>query len=366
MSRDENRLTMALTFFQEDKAFILAMGYDKLEYGVLSEFYRLNNIIEKELHISPQYEEAPAYYIGKMLEENPRYAATYIDVAVGYEKFAQQGNLYAKGRLACMYYCSFDVKLRERAELYAKEAAEAGYVPSMYLYGIITSDRYWLDEAFRLGYIYAKHKLGEWYYEGLNGITKNVSRAKEIWRKLGVQHAKCDYINHMVLYENESVDTYMSFLHKDLDASEGFVYYDLYKTLGALYFAKDYKSVAYDFFKKAFGCGSYVTRYIIYLYDLGFKGMESREYWEEKDKELMGAIKKHRLISQALDKARREQAEREKRLNKEFQSSYLPPSLPSSPPPAYTLRSLVYDFVLGCVYIAVIVLAIWLIIKYFF
>ena len=274
-----------ITFTPGDMAFIRKRGYDSIGFrDDLTAIYRLDQVFENDLHMSIEYDEAPLYYLAKMLEENPRYAATFVDVAAGYEKIADKGNLLAKSRLACMYRCCCDETLSKKGLEYAKEAAEAGLCQAQLLYGMMKGDSSWLRKAVDQGYPFAMHELGCWYYDGENGLPKNKERAKELWHKANLSSSAYRilwdrFLNNSVPLK-EALSTVQVFMnradyHRGFDALAGV----LYET------DKNYYE-AYRCYKKAVDCGMNNCDNILKLYDKGFSGIEPRSYWQEKYEEM--------------------------------------------------------------------------------
>ena len=272
-----------------DMAFIQKMCYDGLSYrNDMSAIYRLDQVFENDLHMSLELDEAPFYYIAKMLDTNPRYAATFVDVAAGYEKIAANGNLLAKCRLACMYrFCTFE-SLRKKALEYAKEAAEAGMNQARLLYGIMTSDPYWVRKAADDGYPFAQHELGLWYYDGENGVRKDREMARMLWRKANISAAACQILRDRFLHNDLPLKEALSTVKVFMNRADYNRWFDV--LAGILHEADKNYYEAYRCYKKAVDCGMNYCDEILELYDKGFSGIEPRSYWQEKHEELKQAL----------------------------------------------------------------------------
>ena len=76
---------MAIYFNPGDMDFIRKYGYDGINHrDDLTTIYNLDQTLVNDLHISHELDEVPPYYIAKMLEDNPRYAMDFVEVAAGY------------------------------------------------------------------------------------------------------------------------------------------------------------------------------------------------------------------------------------------------------------------------------------------
>lgn len=281
---------MAIYFNPGDMDFIRKYGYDGINHrDDLTTIYNLDQTLVNDLHISHELDEVPPYYIAKMLEDNPRYAMDFVEVAAGYEKLALKGNVLAKGRLAGMYRCTNSIELLKKGLKYAEEAAKEGHMPSQMIYALYTKDPYWLQKAADAGYPYAQCELGCWYDSGENGLSKNVDKAKTLWERSNL--SKGGFMRCMSLSGKKTVDEMLALVLGMIKGPDH--YKEFYFMIGQLYEQKKDYQEAYRWYKKADDCGIYCGGRITGLYDKGFYGQEGRAYWEARNEELSRAIIKH-------------------------------------------------------------------------
>lgn len=270
----------SISFNSADMASIRKMGYDSLEHrDDLVTIYNMDRIVETKLHMSPEIEEVHPFRLAQMLDENPRFAKTFIEVAVEYERLAAKGNLLAKGRLAGIYRCSNDHSLQDKARKFAKEAAEAGLPQAQLLYGIFTSNASWLKKAVANDYPYAMFQLGYCYYNGSFGLPKDIQRAHDLWRKANLSHAaffllytQQDYVT------DETISKLKNFVHEDRDHLVSHLMANLYRVRG------DYQN-AYLWYKDAIDRGADSFDDILSLYSKGLMCSEPYSYWVKKREE---------------------------------------------------------------------------------
>ena len=284
-----SRNQMAIYFYPEDRLFIEKMGYDRPEHNQdLKEIYNLDIIVRTELHMSIE-EEAKPYFLANFLYENPRYAERYIQVAVSYEDLARSGQMLAKARLAYLYRFCNSLTLQNKALKYAYEAANAGHIPSQYLYGLMMSDYTWVKKAADSGYHIALCLLGKWYYNGDNGLKKDVSEAKRLWLKSQSSWGAYEIIIDRLSRQDITYDQLASYLQTYVFETEWYHYE--FTFLCALYYSlTDEYREAYRWCKLATERGLDCYSMIERLYDKGFVGDQPRSYWENKHAELQGAM----------------------------------------------------------------------------
>ena len=283
---------MAISFNPGDMDFICKRGYDSVsQRDDLTKIYNLDQILFNELHMSPELEEADPYYLAMLLDDNPRYAATFVDVAAGYEKLAEKGNLLAKARLGCMYRCCNYYDLRMKGMKYSEEAARSGHMQSQMVYALYTNDPNWLKKAADAGYPYAQCELGCWYYDGLNGLPKDTAKGRALWEKSNLSKGAYRRITCVEYCRSTTMDEAYLLMLSMVKTPD--YYKDFNMVLGVVCEARNNMQEAYQWYKKAIDCGVYCCNRIIDLYDKGFCGQEPRAYWAARYERLQRAVARH-------------------------------------------------------------------------
>lgn len=284
-----------LEFYPTDLDFIRKMGYDAPERRMtLLQIKSFDDILQDDLLMWPEYDEAEPFVFAKVLHENSAFAKDFINLAASYEKLAKRGNLLAKTRLACMYRFCYDSDLREKGLAYARESAEAGHCQAQYIYGLIKSDPTWLQKASDAGFKAATDTLGFWYYNGMNGLYKSRTKALELWRKAN-GYASAFHLLSDSLEEANTIDVESLVSHK---VFSGRRYYRGFNVLiGVLYENRKNYSEAFRWYKRAVESGYYMCcKGIAKLCDEGHLD-ESGSFWRDKYEEYHMAYVKYTVLT---------------------------------------------------------------------